>query len=80
MRWGRAAARCRCPFLLPMKNVEQELEVLKHRVIQIGRDVGRLREWQDVVSSPIYKRVWFFVCGWKWSSLGRWYAKERWNG
>lgn len=32
----------------------------------------RLEDWVDVVSSPLYKRVWFVLTGWRWARLGRW--------
>lgn len=61
-------------------NVEHEIEVLKRQVKELRRLTQRQGEWIDVVSSPIYKRIWFFVCGWNWSSLGRWYRKSLWKG
>lgn len=56
------------------------VEVLERQVLELRRQVQRLREWQDVVSSPLWKRLWFVLCGWNFGSLGRWYRKSLWKG
>lgn len=61
-------------------NVEQEIDVLRRQMLSLRREVRVLTEWQDTVSSPLYKRVWFWLNGWNWGSLGRWYLKSRWKG
>ena len=56
-------------------NVEQEIAVLKRQVQSLRIEVRHLTEWQDVLISPLWKRVWFWVCGYRWKRLGRWYRK-----
>jgi hypothetical protein len=31
-------------------------------------------EYIDTVSSPLYKRVWWFCCGYRFRKVGRWYG------
>lgn len=61
-------------------NLEHEIEVLKRQRIVLAERIHRLEEWVDVVSSPLWKRVWFFCCGWNWRTLGRWYRRDLWKG
>jgi hypothetical protein len=68
-------------------DVEREINLLKHELEvkerqrqQMAARIRVLEEWVDVVSSPLWKRVWFFICGWNWSTLGRWYRKDLWKG
>jgi hypothetical protein len=61
-------------------NHEQEIEVLKRQVLSLRREVRALTEWQEVLSSPVWKRVWFVLCGWRWNRLGRWYRTDLWKG
>lgn len=63
-----------------MLSDETEIEVLKTNVATLRRQVHELNEWRDVVSSPLWKRLWFVVCGWNFRKLGRWYRKEIWKG
>jgi hypothetical protein len=51
------------------------------RVEAIERQMRSLRvqaheheEYIDTVSSPIYKRVWWFCCGYHFRKVGRWYG------
>ncbi len=46
-------------------SVEQGQRHLAHRLHAV-------EEWIDVMSSPLWKRVWFVLCGWRWKHLGRW--------
>ena len=42
------------------------------------RDAARIRaleEYVDTVSSPLWKRVWFVLCGYRFLRVGRWYRK-----
>lgn len=44
-----------------MKNLRRQVQALEERV--------------DTVCSPPWKRLWWFVCGYRWYRVGRWYAK-----
>lgn len=44
----------------------------------LAKRVRRLEKWQDTVSSPLWKRAWFFLQGYRWRRLGVWY-RARWN-
>lgn len=42
------------------------------------RDAARIRaleKYVDTVSSPIWKRVWFVMQGYRFRRVGRWYRK-----
>ena len=51
-----------------------KVDVLERQVKSLRRQMGQLIEWQDTVSSPLYKRIWWFLCGYKFGSVGRWYG------
>lgn len=58
-------------------NVEQELDVLKRQMQALRRNYNRLDAWLDTVNSPLYKRVWFWMRGYRFYRLGRWYGKDK---
>lgn len=62
-----------------VKDLETEVRVLKRQVLGLRRALHNIEEWRDVVSSPLWKRAWFWICGWNFCSLGRWYRKSLWN-
>ena len=41
--------------------------------------VRRLEEWVETFSAPIHKRAWWWLQGFRWKTLGRWYPPE-WRG
>jgi hypothetical protein len=53
-------------------NPTHEIVVLKRQVLALRRDAQRLQEWLDTVNSPVYKRVWWWLCGYRFYTLGRW--------
>lgn len=54
----------------------EAITVLEREVNKLHDRIIRLEEWADVISSPLYKRVWFVLCGWRWKTLGRWRGIE----
>lgn len=45
------------------------------------RDAARIRmleKWVDTVSTPVWKRIWFVIQGYRFRRLGVWY-RARWN-
>jgi len=57
-------------------NIEQEIDVLKRQVVSLRRQVQLHDEWLDTVNSPLYKRIWWFLCGYNFYTLGRWYGDK----
>lgn len=57
---------------------EHRIEVLERQVIALRREVRMLHEWHDTVKSPLWRRVWWWLLGYRFDSLGTWYA-ARWN-
>lgn len=58
-------------------NFEQEIDVLKRQVHSLRKQVQRQGEWLDTVNSPLYKRIWWWIKGYNFHTLGRWYDKDR---
>jgi hypothetical protein len=51
--------------------MDPEITALQQQVLTLRRAVQRHEEWIDLLSSPLYKRVWFVLRGWRWKRLGR---------
>lgn len=59
------------------KRLEQDIDVLKRQVRSLRRVQLVHSEWLDTVNSPLIKRLWWFVQGYRFHRLGRWYDKDR---
>lgn len=53
-------------------NTEHEIDVLKRQVLALRRQVHALEEWMDTVNSPLWKRIWWWLHGYRFYRLGRW--------
>lgn len=62
--------------------LELQIDVLKHELYSYVDRTVRLEEWVDTISSPLYKRIVFWLHGWRWRTLGRWRGadRSRWPG
>ena len=40
---------------------------------QMQKDIHELQEYVDTVSSPLYKRIYWWFCGYYFRKVGRWY-------
>jgi hypothetical protein len=58
-------------------HIEQEIDVLKRQVHALRQQVHTLDEWVDTVSSPLYKRLWWSLCGFRFRRVGRWWPSKR---
>lgn len=56
-------------------NAEMEIDVLKFQVKELRRELRGLDERLDTVCSPPWKRLWFFLQGYRLWRVGRWYRK-----
>lgn len=54
---------------------EHRIEVLERQVKALRRQVQALDERVDTVFSPFWKRVWWWLQGYRWHRVGRWYGK-----
>ena len=61
-----------------MRNVEQEVVVLKRQVKALRRVATLWDHWQNTVRSPWWKRLWWWFQGYRLLTLGRWY-RAPWN-
>jgi hypothetical protein len=55
--------------------IEQEVEVLKRQMLSVRRELQALQERIDTVCSPPWKRIWWWLQGYRWYRVGRWYGK-----
>lgn len=51
-----------------------ELEVLKRQVKSLRREVREQSEFIDTVTSALWKRLWWWVGGYYFRKVGRWYG------
>ena len=58
--------------------LETEIECLKRQRIAECARIRRLEKHIDTVSSPLWKRLWFVVQGYRFRQLGVWY-RASWN-
>lgn len=58
-----------------MVNLEQRVEVLERQMLALRRQIQRNEEWLNTISSPPWKRLWWFLCGYRVWRVGRWYGK-----
>jgi hypothetical protein len=54
------------------------LALLERQVLSLRREQTRMDHWHNTVCSPLYKRLWWWAQGFRFSSLGRWY-RAPWN-
>lgn len=57
-------------------NIEQETTVLKRQVASLRKRMKHCEEFVDVVSSPLWKRVIWWFCGFYFRKVGRWYGPQ----
>ena len=61
-----------------LNGLKAEIESLKANRIAMAKRIRTLEKYVDTVSSPMWKRIWFIIQGWRFRQLGRWY-KAPWN-
>ena len=57
-------------------DLEADVRSLRIVTRALAARVHTCEEWIDVVSSPLWKRVWFVLSGWRWRHLGRWVGRS----
>jgi hypothetical protein len=57
---------------------EAEFRTLQNQVAELRRQMKMASDWHDTLNTPMYKKVWFFIQGYKPWSLGTWYTAP-WN-
>ena len=60
-------------------NVEQHIEVLERQVKSLRIDMKHNNEFRDVVSSPLWKRIIWWFCGFYFRKVGRWCGSQTWR-
>lgn len=51
--------------------MDPQVTLLVEQMRALRRRVQLHEEWIDLMSSPLYKRLWFVLHGWRWKRLGR---------
>jgi hypothetical protein len=57
-----------------LDNLAVEVDVLKKQMHALRKQAHDHEEYIDTVSSPLYKRLWWFCCGYRFRKVGRWYG------
>lgn len=60
----------------PIKDIEQEVRVLKRQVKEMRRRSIEAAEYIDTVTSPLWKRIIWWCEGFYFRKVGRWYAPK----
>lgn len=55
-------------------SVEQDIDVLKRQVLAMRKQMKGVTEFVDVLSSPLWKRIIWWFCGFYFRKVGRWYG------
>jgi hypothetical protein len=58
----------------PITDVEVELMHQRANIHSLMRRVHALEELVDVLATPPWKRLWFWLRGWRLYKVGRWYG------
>jgi hypothetical protein len=56
--------------------LEQRADILERQVRSLRREVREWTELVDTIASPPWKRVWWFMRGYRLWKVGRWYGDE----
>jgi hypothetical protein len=56
---------------------EMEVGALKRQVTTLRRQVNAMEERLDTVCSPLYKRLWWVMCGFRFHRVGRWWPSDK---
>jgi hypothetical protein len=53
-------------------DLEQKVNVLERQVNSLRREQHAQHEWLDTLATPPWKKVLFWLQGYKWYTVGRW--------
>lgn len=59
-------------------SAEHEVALLRVQVDELRRKMKLMSDWHDTMRTPLYRKLWFWVQGYNWASLGTWYDAP-WN-
>lgn len=57
---------------------ERRIDVLERQVKALRQQMTVIDHWRDTLSSPLYKRLWWWLLGFRLTTLGTWY-RASWN-
>ena len=67
------------PWAHDVESLALQLLSLRHTYVSLARRLHAAEEYIDTVSSPLYKRCWWWCCGYYFRKVGRWYPPD-WKG
>ena len=53
--------------------LNKALTSIKITIKQMQKEIHDLNEYVDTVTSPLYKRIYWWFCGYYFRKVGRWY-------
>ena len=56
-------------------SLEQRLDVVERQIVSLRREVQQKGELLDTLASPPWKRLWWFIRGYRFYRVGRWYGQ-----
>ena len=57
---------------MEVDSLRAEIESLNVRYAELARRLREVEEYVDVVTSPLWKRVLWWLQGWRFDRVGRW--------
>lgn len=61
---------------MTIEEQQVQIDVLRKELYRYADRMVLLEKWVDTFSSPLYKRLWFFLRGYRWRTLGRWRGSD----
>lgn len=57
-----------------MSDLEQRIDILERQMKSLRREVREKGELLETIASPPWKRLWWFLQGYRLWTVGRWYG------
>lgn len=57
---------------------EARIRCLEAQVANLRRQMKLASDWHDTMHTPLHRKIWFWLQGYNWASLGTWYTAP-WN-
>lgn len=57
-----------------LDSIDMRVKALDRQIKSLRRELRALDELVDTINSPLYKRIWWWLQGYHFRKLGRWYG------
>lgn len=51
------------------------IAIIERQILSLRRELQKQGELLNTIASPPWKRLWWFLCGYRLWRVGRWYGK-----